>query len=324
MNELILHHHDPSPYAEKIRKIFGLKQLAWQSVQVSMVMPRPEMTSLTGGYRKIPILQIGADIYCDSLLIAQILDQLHPDPPLFPSGLMTNLAVQNWGDAMFRVGAPLAMHENAGNLPAEVIEDRRAYFTFLDFDKFADNAPHFRSQFRAKATLLDAQLADGRPYLLGDSPEWADINAFFNIWMAGGHIPSAQNMFAPLQNMANWYKRIEALGQGTRTDIDATQAIESARQATPHAHALTHALTQIDTQQADMQQANKQQKSLADESGLSIGQNVIVTADDYGKDPIAGKLHLINDWEIVISREEAQIGELAVHFPRMGFSLTAA
>lgn len=310
MNELILHHHDPSPYAEKIRKIFGFKQLAWQSVQVSMVMPRPDMTILTGGYRKIPILQIGADIYCDTLLIAQILDQLHPDPPLFPSGLMTNLAVQNWGDAMFRVGAPLAMHENAENLPAEVLEDRRAYFTFLDFDKFAENAPHFRSQFRAKAALLDAQLADGRPYLLGDSPEWADINAFFNIWMAGGHIPSAQHMFAPLQNMANWYQRIEDFGQGTRTDISATQAIEIARAASPYAHALT--------------QADTQATHLADESGLSIGQNVIVTADDYGKDPIAGSLHLINDWEIVISREDAQIGEVAVHFPRMGFSLTSA
>jgi len=318
MNELILHHHDPSPYAEKIRKIFGLKQLAWQSVQVAMVMPRPDMVILTGGYRKIPILQIGADIYCDTLLIAQILDQLHPDPPLFPSGLMTNLAVQNWGDAMFRVGAPLAMHENAENLPQEVIEDRRAYFTFLDFDKFAENAPHFRSQFRAKATLLDAQLADGRPYLLGDSPEWADINAFFNIWMAGGHIPSAKHMFAPLQNMAKWYQRIEAFGQGTRTDIDATQAIKIAREASPHAHTLS--LTQTDTQTDT--QADEQQTQLEDESGLSIGQNVIVTADDYGKDPIAGKLHLINDWEIVITRQDAQIGELAVHFPRMGFSLT--
>ena len=29
-------------------------------------MPKPNLTALTGGYRKTPVLQIGADIYCNS------------------------------------------------------------------------------------------------------------------------------------------------------------------------------------------------------------------------------------------------------------------
>jgi glutathione S-transferase len=82
MSELILHHYDVSPYAEKIRLALGLKGLAWQSVQAPMVMPKPYHVELTGGYRRVPVLQIGADIYCDTHCIARVLDRLHPSPPL--------------------------------------------------------------------------------------------------------------------------------------------------------------------------------------------------------------------------------------------------
>ena len=70
MSDLILHHFDPSPFAEKIRLVFGLKQLAWQSVEIPMIMPKPLLTALSGGYRKTPVLQIEADIYCDTSLIS--------------------------------------------------------------------------------------------------------------------------------------------------------------------------------------------------------------------------------------------------------------
>ena len=39
MSELVLHHYDLSPYSEKVRLIFGLKGLAWRSVQIPVVMP---------------------------------------------------------------------------------------------------------------------------------------------------------------------------------------------------------------------------------------------------------------------------------------------
>ncbi|CAF0793916.1 unnamed protein product [Adineta ricciae] len=65
--ELILHHYESSPFGEKIRLALGLKNLHWRSVINSVVPPRPFLTPLTGGYRRIPVLQIGADIYCDKL-----------------------------------------------------------------------------------------------------------------------------------------------------------------------------------------------------------------------------------------------------------------
>jgi glutathione S-transferase len=84
--DLILHHFDASPFAEKIRLVFGFKGLAWRSVQIPMVMPKPDLTALTGGYRKTPVLQIGADIYCDTRRIALALARRFGQPPQFPGG----------------------------------------------------------------------------------------------------------------------------------------------------------------------------------------------------------------------------------------------
>ena len=84
MAELILHHYDISPYAEKIRLAFGLKGLAWASVIVPATLPKPDLMPLTGGFRRTPVLQIGADIYCDTLRIAMELDRRCPEPPLLP------------------------------------------------------------------------------------------------------------------------------------------------------------------------------------------------------------------------------------------------
>jgi len=85
MAELILHHYWMSPFAEKVRLLLGYKKLAWRSVLIPPVMPKPDVTALTGGYRKTPFLQIGADIYCDTALIARVLDALQPAPTLYPA-----------------------------------------------------------------------------------------------------------------------------------------------------------------------------------------------------------------------------------------------
>src|SRR5205085_714114 len=74
------------PYSEKVRIGLGLKGLAWGSVEIPVIMPKPDLTALTGGYRKTPVLQIGADIYCDSQLIMRELERRHPSPSFYPAG----------------------------------------------------------------------------------------------------------------------------------------------------------------------------------------------------------------------------------------------
>ncbi len=87
MTDLILHHYDGSPFAKKARLVLGFKGLAWHSVTVPRLNPKPEVVALTGGYRRTPFMQIGADIYCDTALMCRVIDRLHPAPPLYPAAV---------------------------------------------------------------------------------------------------------------------------------------------------------------------------------------------------------------------------------------------
>ena len=134
MAEIILHHFDSSPFAEKVRLALGLKGLDWRSVEIPMVMPKPALTALTGGYRKTPVMQIGADIYCDTQCIALELERRFPRPALFPQhSEALAIALSQWSDnAFFQPGAGLSMGTNTA-LPEDILRDRREFFNFLDF-----------------------------------------------------------------------------------------------------------------------------------------------------------------------------------------------
>ncbi len=84
---IILHHFPQSPFSEKIRLIFGLKKIAWTSVVITRIMPRPDLMPMTGGYRRTPVMQIGADIYCDTQCIIRELERRFPEPTLFPEAI---------------------------------------------------------------------------------------------------------------------------------------------------------------------------------------------------------------------------------------------
>ena len=99
MTEIILHHYPQSPVAEKVRKGFGVKQLAWRSVEQNRLPDRPELLAMTGGYRRIPVMQIGADIYCDSQCILMELERRFPNPTFFPNnGAGLPFALSRWTD----------------------------------------------------------------------------------------------------------------------------------------------------------------------------------------------------------------------------------
>ena len=302
MSALILHHHDPSPFAEKIRLAFGIKQLPWRSVQIPMVMPRPELAPLTGGYRKVPVLQIGADVYCDTRLIARELERRFPGRPLFPAGSTgLALALTSWSDrTFFEPGAALSMALNKAMIPKEVIDDRKGFFNFMDFDRLETDAPHMFTQFRACLDLLEWMLADGRSYVLGDAVSLADINAYFPVWMARGNIGVAADLMAPFTRLLTWEARMRAIGHGTRSELGALEALAIARAASPLPGA------GVDP---------------ADATGLRAGDRVTVTPDDYGRVPVAGELITLVVDEVAVRRSTPETGEVVVHFPRLNYRI---
>jgi glutathione S-transferase len=305
MTDLILHHHDPSPFGEKVRLCFGLKGLAWQSVRVPMLPPRADLDPLTGGYRKIPVLQAGADIYCDTRLIARELERRHPDPTLFPQGGEgISLALAAWSDrSFFDPGAGLSMGLNRSLIPAEIIEDRKGFFNFMDFDRLEDDIPHLFTQFRANLAHVERMLADDRPFVLGERPSFADIDAYFPVWMARGNIGQAAQLLQPFARLRAWEARMDALPRGHRSEIDGGQALAVARAATPSAPIGVEA---------------------DDPLGFAAGDRVVVAPDDYGRIPVSGELVTLTVDEVAVRLRPAAVGEVVVHFPRLGYRVERA
>ncbi|MEY9438318.1 glutathione S-transferase family protein [Bradyrhizobium elkanii] len=182
----ILHHFDQSPFSEKIRIIFGFKKLAWNSVRISRIMPRPDLVPMTGGYRRTPTMQIGSDIYCDTQIIIRELERRYPTPTLFPAGNAgMPWALGMWTDRpFFQNTVSLVFGFIGDKVPRDFIEDREK-LRGGKFDVAAMTAalPQMRDQFRANVDWIEAQLGDGRPWLFGEF-SLADVSAYMNVWYA--------------------------------------------------------------------------------------------------------------------------------------------
>jgi glutathione S-transferase len=302
MSELILHHYDASPFSEKIRLILGRKGLAWRSALQPNVMPKPELVPLTGGYRRIPVLQIGADVYCDSQRIARELERVAPEPTLYPGGSEGVCHALNlWADRMlFQAAVPVVFGKIGDAVPAAFVEDRRKLMGGGDFGALIRAAPLFAEQLRAQLQLLEAQLADGRAFLLGPEPSLADFAAVHPVWFLRA-IPPAAAALVEFAAIRRWAERCAALGHGRRSEIAPADALAIARAASP---------------------APPAGVAPGEPNGLVAGDRVAVVPDDYGFDPVAGELVAADVHAVAVRRSSPETGEVVVHFPRAGIRIT--
>lgn len=298
---VILHHFPPSPFSEKIRLVFGLKNISWTSVLISRIMPRPDLMPMTGGYRRTPVMQIGADIYCDTQCIIRELERRFPEPTLFPDGYRgLASAMAMWTDkSFFQSTVNLVFGSLADKVPAEFIADREK-LRGAKFDVAAMTAsiPQMRDQFRAHAQWIEDQLSHGQPFLCGDRVSLADINAYMNVWYVRTNLPVLDHMLAGLPAIRTWEQRIRAIGHGASTEISTSAALEIATRAIP----LTATLEDPD-----------------DPNGRKPGDLVEVMPDDYGKIGVRGEIVALSSRHIAIRRNDPVAGEVIVHFPRAGF-----
>ena len=117
-HEIIFHHYWTSPFSEKVRLMLGFKGLAWRHVVVPVVMPKPDVVALTGGYRRTPFVQIGADIYCDSARIALLLEELAPQPTLFPAS--TSFSTLSMGYQSIAPGGHVREHSHGDQVELQI------------------------------------------------------------------------------------------------------------------------------------------------------------------------------------------------------------
>jgi glutathione S-transferase len=303
MADIILHHYWESPYAEKIRRILGFKQIAWQSVTIPMVMPKPDLLALTGGYRKTPVMQIGADIYCDTDCIARAIERLHPSPTLFPKGTEAlSYMIGPWQNEIFLLAVQTV--GLSGNIfPDGFIEDRSGMVEGgMDLEKMLADTPARADQLRTKLTQLDRQLGCGRAFVLGDAPSLADFSLFHPVYVLKV-IPTTTPILEPYANIRSWMDRIEAFGHGSLTEIPSEEAVEIARAA--------RSTTGTGTDPGDP-------------NGRKAGDRVAVVHKDFGRDPVVGELVASSVDEIAIRRTDDRAGDVVVHFPREHYTVLPA
>ncbi len=296
--EFILHHYDASPFSEKARLMFGLKGLAWRSVVTPNIMPKPDLVPLTGGYRRAPVMQIGADIFCDSQAILAEIERRAPTPAA-ATGMAW--AINLWADRLFfQATVPVIFGELGEHVPRAFVEDREKMAgRAFDMAAMKQVAQPMRGQWRAHAAWIEGALAGGGDFLAGDKPGLADIAAYMNVWFLAGATPHlAEALLADLGRVQAWRGRVAAIGHGTRTEMSGPEALEVARAHEP---------------------APFEGHDPADPLGLAPGAAVVVMADDYGRDPIAGTLVGAGRERIVIAREAPDLGRLNLHFPRAGY-----
>ena len=300
---ILLHQYDTSPFSEKVRLCLGIKGLAWSAVDQPVVMPKPELLALTGAYRRIPVMQIGADIYCDSVLIVRELERRFPTPTLFPGGTPgTDQAAAQWTDRAFFQSAVTVIFAGLGDSVGEIFIKDSEQLSGQPFNPEAMRAavPHMAGQLRAHAALIAEQLADGRKFLQGDAPGLIDANAYYNLWFVRSFHAPAAAVFEDLPGLMPWYDRITAIGHGQRSTASREEAITIARDATPDPCELTPS------------------------DGDLAGKTVQVSATDYGRDPVRGTLIGSSAQHWTVRRNDPAAGEINVHLPRIGFTLSRA
>lgn len=303
--QVILHHYPQSPVTEKVRVVLGMKGLTWQSVIIPRLPPKPNLMPLTGGYRLTPVMQIGADVYCDTKCIIRELERRFPDPTLFPDGDEGRAwGMAQWTDGpLFNDVVTVALVEMSPNMPPEFLADRGPLYFGADFSldgikaKYLEALSNVRTQFSWFDTSLQS-----REFLAGSTPGLADALAYYLVWFLRDRMAEGADFFAQFKALEDWSTRMEAIGHGTVHEMSDLDALDIAKKANPE---------------------GVSQMVEGDPQGLSVGDQVSVEPVTGGPQ-VTGALHSLSLDDVALLREDEQIGQICVHFPRLGYSISKA
>jgi glutathione S-transferase len=306
MTEPVLHHYPVSPFAEKARLMLGFKRLAWKSVQIPLIMPKPDVVALTGGYRRTPILQVGADIYCDTALIARVLERLAPSPSFFPYGeTYAQQAAAHFADTtLFWNTAPVGFNPGTGMMKVFFKDAAPEYLAAFGKDRSAyrggmRRAPAHESRAVLASLLPRIEAQFSAPCLFGAEPCYADFSLYHALWPLW--LPEdLRPMLAPHPRILAFMARMTAIGHGKPAEITSADALQIAKSSTPE---LVKNPVALET------------------NGIALGVQASVMPVDTGLDPVVGELLTASADEIVIRRNDPRAGTVQVHFPRFGYQL---
>src|SRR3954468_4376396 len=239
MNDILLHHYASSPFSEKIRLVLGSKKLPWKSVLIPPILPKPDVIALTGGYRRTPVLQVGADIYCDTALICDVLEHVRPEPPLYPPHLKGVCRIfAQWADSSLFWAAmgynlqPRGAQHVFAKAPPEAAkafsEDRKAMSANLVRLRPGDATSAYRSYLRRIAHMVEEH-----DFLFGTEPCVADFATYHALWYTRVQVPVMADILNATPAVAEWMDLMAAIGHGANDRLSSDDAITVANGAEP-------------------------------------------------------------------------------------------
>jgi len=160
-----------------------------------------------------------------------------------------------------------------------------------------EQAKHQWPTFMAR---LEQQLQNAEGEYLFGEPTLADFSMAHLLWFLKG-TPVTAPLVDVYPAIHAWLGRVLGFGHGTYSDLTAEEALAIAKAATP---------------------APLPDETFEDPNGFKMGDQVSISAVDYGVDPVQGELLFAGAEELIIRREDARAGVVHVHFPRVGFAIT--
>ncbi|HIG40560.1 MAG: glutathione S-transferase family protein [bacterium] len=307
MSEFILHHYPASPFSEKVRLLMAYKKQACRSVIIPVIMPKPGLMPLTGGYRKTPVAQIGADIYCDTAIICRLIDRMFPDNSIYPAEFEASLgAMAHWTDTFFFMVSVGMVFQPEVMQNHELFSDPEVAAAFVadraELRKGSKDAPMepgvVKPYWLMHMKRLDEQLAN-HSFMFGDQPSIVDFSTYHCCWFVYNN-EVLRDGFKPFENVLAWRERMSAFGEGDLIEMSALDALEVAKNVEP---------------------VTQPKIAAMGSDGLASGDTVEIMPIDYGLQPTSGELLVASLEELALLREDPQVGKVAVHFPRLGFQV---
>ncbi|KAB2571259.1 hypothetical protein BFW01_g12678 [Lasiodiplodia theobromae] len=322
-NEIVLFHYPFSPYARRITWYLQLRGIAFAQCIQPMTMPRPDLRELGIAYRRIPLMAIGRDVYCDTRLILRKLEERFPDGALGASG-SDHRAIERLLDrwttdaGVFARAATLIPPDTPALQDPKFAKDREE-FSGRSWSKEAmirarpESLVYIRDAF---ALLEETLLADGREWILKTStPSLADIEAIWPFdWLVEmkGALPASVISERQFPKVYAWIERFRG-------------ALRAAKSSGPKPVTLKGAQAVSFVSGANLAECGGHIDA-ADPLGLVKGQEVEVWPIDSGfQHRDRGTLVSLTPVEMVLaSRTQAGGSEVHIHFPRWGFRIAGA
>jgi glutathione S-transferase len=306
-SDIIIHNYPQSPVAEKVRVMLGIKGLAWHDVEIPRLPPKPLLTPLTGGYRRTPVMQIGADIYCDSQCIIREIERRFPSTTSnTPANTGLMWCLSRWTDGeLFSLAVKIVLGAAGGNLPEDFAQDRGLLYFGEDWAERLKQAntelPHLVAQLRAPLFWINDYLSGGRQFLLGSETTAIDAQLYHVIWFLRGRWDGGPSLLSEFTHLERWEKNVSTIGHGTSSALSAEDALAIALQS---------------------ESTTNSQVANNDPQALIVGTKVSISPEiKSSEQAVEGIVRSANALSISIDHTNDEVGTVCVHFPRTGYRI---